>query len=382
MRSSFLRLLYFVLRSLRPRTAAAGSRGLTILLLQYQTPLGCCVHCTPLFTALKRALPGSRLIVATRGGLASETFRHDPYIDHLIETPAPAGGLKTLLSVVRELRTELTAHGFHPDFVLQDATNRAGTFALLATLLRLAPTVGFANLPELYDVHLRYDSQLSLIDNNLRLLEPLGAQATHVEPAVYFDAQELADAQALLHLAIPESRPTIAFVVQGSGGQRTTWHEDRFAEVIRHVEASGCATIFLGTAADASAIERTMAAASSKGRSLAGQTSIPQLAALLTQCDLLVSVDTGTMHVGRAAGLPMVVLGPSWQKPIEWLPLGEPHVRVLRGTDRDDVPLGYQLDEIETPEVIAAINELRGKYPASSEAHERRAARLLSTARV
>jgi ADP-heptose:LPS heptosyltransferase len=379
MRSLLLRLLFVVLRSSRPRQAA-GARGPAILLLQYQTPLGCCVHCTPLFTAIKRALPGSTLIVATRG-LAFETFRHDPHIDHLIETPAPTGGLKAISSAARGLRRKLISGGLRPEFVLEDATNRAGTFALFAALLRLAPAVGFANVRELYDVPLEYDSRRSLIDNNLRLLEPLGAESAHVEPAVYFTAQELAEAQFMLRPTNQPHTPMVAFVVQGSGGQRTMWHEDRFAQVIRHVEASGCATVFLGSAADASAIERIMTAAASRGRSLAGQTSIPQLAALLTQCDLLVSVDTGTMHVGRAAGLPMVVLGPSWQRPIEWLPLGLPNVRILRGADRDDVPPGYQLDEIEPAAVIAAIDELRVLYPAAEETRESRAARLLSATR-
>ena len=85
--------------------------------------------------------------------------------------------------------------------------------------------------------------------------------------------------------------------------------------------------------------------------------------------DYAISLDTGTMHVGRAAGVPMVVLGPSWQKPLEWLPLGRERVRVLRGEDRVGVPEGYQLDEIEVPAVTAALAELMALYPASE--HER-----------
>ncbi|HEV2576709.1 MAG TPA: glycosyltransferase family 9 protein [Acidobacteriaceae bacterium] len=387
MRSLFLRLLYLVLRSSRPRRPAKSSNP-TILLLQYQTPLGCCVHCTPIFTAIKRAFPQATLIVAARG-LALETFRHDPNIDHLIRTPAPSG-LKALLGVARLLRRDLLARRLHPDFVLQDASNRAGSFALLAASLRLAPTVGFANAPELYDLHLGYDPNLSLIDNNLRLVDALrgslkesaGAPSAHVEPSVYFSASEMSKAEALLRQANPSDRTVVAIVVQGSGGQRTTWHEERFAQVIQHIEESGHATIFLGTAADAGTIERTMTRASSRGLSLAGQTSVPELAAVLTQCDLMVTVDTGTMHVGRAAGLPMVVLGPSWQRPIEWLPLTLPNVRVLRGSDRNDVPHDYQLDEIQTPAVLAAIDELQALFPPSNEAREHRAARLLSSTRT
>ena len=63
----------------------------------------------------------------------------------------------------------------------------------------------------------------------------------------------------------------------------------------------------------------------------------------------------------------MVVIGPSWQRPIEWLPLGVPQVRILRGEDREGVPEGYRLDEVEAGAVTVALGELMGVYPASAE---------------
>jgi ADP-heptose:LPS heptosyltransferase len=86
----------------------------------------------------------------------------------------------------------------------------------------------------------------------------------------------------------------------------------------------------------------------------------------------MVTLDTGTMHVGRAAGVPMVVLGPSWQNPVEWLPLGVENVRILRGPDRVGVPQGYRLDEISAESVIAALGEVIDLYPATAAARELR----------
>ena len=68
----------------------------------------------------------------------------------------------------------------------------------------------------------------------------------------------------------------------------------------------------------------------------------------------------------------MVVLGPSWQKPLEWMPLGVANVRILRGEDRVGVPEGYRLDEISAEQVIAALGELVEAYPASAGARETR----------
>ena len=379
MRNTVLRLLYHVFRLTRPRTQSPAR---TILILQYQMPLGCCVHGTPIYAAIKQAHPGITLIVATRGlGLA--TLQHDPHIDHLIETADPMASRAAAWRVAQQLRGELRARHLKPDLILQDAANRAGTYALFALFLRLAPTAGFADAPALYDTHLPYNAALSLLDNNLRL--PY-ADPNHREPAVYFTSNDLTAARLLLAEANPSNKPITAFVLQGSGAQQTAWHNDRFAAVIAHADSLGHQTIFLGTTPDAPTIARIRALANSSGASLAGRTTIPQLAAILTLCDLLVSVDTGTMHVGRAAGLPMAVLAPTWQATIEWLPLNLPHVRILRGPDHfieyGHVPPNYRLDEIHPPEVNQAITDLLTTYPPSPEAREQRAQRLLSTTRL
>lgn len=366
-----------LVRAFRPkRKKTAGPR--CILVLQYQMPLGCCVHGTPLFAALVQTSPSATIVVATRG-TGKATIAHDPHIAAIIETQDPMASLSSMWSVAQAIRAEIRRLGVQPDLILQDASNRRGRFALLALILGLAPTSGFADIPELYDVPLAYDPQRSLIDNNLRLAAEAGAAAGHLEPAVYFTHVELQRARSLLAEINPDSRPVTAFVVQGSGGQRTAWHEDRFAGVIQFVEGLGHCVVFLGTAAEAEEIERTRRAAGSRGESLAGKTTVSELAALLCLCDLLITVDTGTMHVGRASGLPMVVLGPSWQRPLEWLPLGRPQARILRGPDRDDVPPGYRLDEIQAHDVIAAARELLEAYPPKSEAREARTADRLSS---
>jgi ADP-heptose:LPS heptosyltransferase len=374
MRSILFRILYLFYRALRPhsrRGLAASPKK--ILLLQYAMPLGCCVHGTPLYGALKAANPSLKIIVATRG-LGLEALEHDPNVDFLLETSDPGESFSSLRRVAHEIRSQLKQQSIAPDLVLQDASNRKGSLALLAAMLHLAPSAGFASAPQLYDRHLDYDPNSSLIDNNLRL----AIDAPNREPAVYFTQFDLDHARSLL----PGDSSTIAFVMQGSGGQNTGWHDDRFAEVISHVENLGHRIIFLGTAQDAEGIKRIRALASSFGRSLAGQTTVPELAAVLSLTDLLITLDTGTMHVGRAVDVPMLVLGPSWQKPLEWLPLGKSNVRILRGPDRTDVPANYRLDEISTTAVIAAVDDLLAQFPPTSAAREARTAQRLSSTRI
>ncbi len=354
-----------------------------MLVLQYAMPLGCGVHGTPLYAALKNADPGLVIVVASRSvGLA--TVAHDPNVDVLLETADPMASLGSLWSVAADIRRQLKLRGLQPVRVLQDVNNRRGRFALFAAALRLAPTVGFADASGLYDIHLTADARFSLIDNNLRLAATLAASGEHLEPAVYFTAAELSRARELVadeaEAAIPE-QPVVAFAVQGSGGQPTAWLRERFAAVVAHVERMGCRTIFVGTAADVPAIEEVLALAGSPGRNLAGKTSIPELAAVLCLSDLLVSIDTGSMHVGRAAGVPLVVLGTCWQEPTEWLPVEVNSARILRAEGVYAAPADYHLVEIEVPAVVTAGGLLR-QYPSSCEAREARVQRLLSSTRA
>ena len=186
-------------------------------------------------------------------------------------------------------------------------------------------------------------------------------------------------ARALVREVNPEARPLVAMVTQNSGGQATGWHTERFVRVIRHAAESGCAVMYMGTSGDGAALEMIRQAASGIGVSVAGRTSVTELAAVLAMSDAMVTLDTGTMHVGRAVKTPMVVLGPSWQRPTEWLPLEVENVRILRGVDRDSAPEGYRLDEISAESVIEALDDLLRRYPASAEARKNRLEQRLSS---
>jgi ADP-heptose:LPS heptosyltransferase len=360
------RALLSVENALRSQAASSLS---SVLILEYMLPLGCCVHLTPVYEAIKSTKPSVEITVATRG-LGLSLLRHNPLIDHLIETPNP---LTSTVAAARALRSELERRRIKPDCILTGASDQRSRIALMALLSAPAWRGGFTLHREMYQRPLTYEKDRSLIDNNLRLASLVGASADHREPRVYFSASDAAVATALVSEANPHGTPLVVFVTQNSGGQRTGWHAERFAEVIRHAgEALGCAVAYVGTAADREPIDKLREIAGGIGTSLAGRTSVTQLAALLAMSDAVVSLDTGTMHVGRAVGVPMAVIGPSWQRPIEWLPLGIPQTRILRGQDREDVPPGYQLDEVQARDVIATLDSLLADYPPSAASRQQR----------
>lgn len=344
------------------RAAAVPEKVDCVLILEYMLPLGCCVHLTPVYEAIKRSHPEMTVIVATRG-IGSAVLRHNSSIDYLIETPDP---LQDAFGAAKALRAGLAQRNLQPDCTFTGASDQRTRIALLAFLAGAGWRGGFTLAPQLYQRPLSYQLSLSLIDNNLRLATLANCRTEHLEPRVFFSVADVETATALAHEANPEGKPLIVMVTQNSGGQRTGWHDERFVQVIRHATSVlGCAILYVGTASDSAAVEQLRHAAGGIGSSLAGRTSITELAALLALSDAAVSLDTGTMHIGRAVGVPMVVIGPAWQKPLEWLPLEIPNVRILRGKDREDIPPDYKLDEVQATDVIAALTELLESYPPS-----------------
>jgi heptosyltransferase-2 len=109
--------------------------------------------------------------------------------------------------------------------------------------------------------------------------------------------------------------------------------------------------VLFGTANDA-AITHEVAAGFPPGRvtDLAGQTDLPGFAAQLSTCALLVTNDTGGMHLANALGVPLIALfGPT--NPVRTGPVFHAPRRVLQP------PTGPALADLAPASVIAAVQE-------------------------
>lgn len=354
----------------RPVPAADDLRALrNFLVLQYDLPLGSVVHATPLYAALRAAVPQARITVAA-SGMAAGVLSHHPAIDRCVVTPHPA---QNFFAACRSVRALL--HSMPPDTcgILTTVGNSRPRVALLAFAAGNSVRIGHTIVPQLYDVPLSFHPERGQIESNLDIVRALGHSAAPTEPQIFFTRTQAEQAAQLLSAATDPQAPRIAFVTQNSRGQRNQWSADRFLAVITALTGAAATPVFVGTAADAPAIDALRHSLANPGISLAGKTTIPLLAAVLAQCDLVISLDTGTFHVARAVGLPGVVLAPAWQTPLEWLPVAHPRYRVLRGPSIPfPPPDDYWLQEISVRDVVTAAEELLHKFPPSASARAQR----------
>ncbi|HSM21583.1 MAG TPA: glycosyltransferase family 9 protein, partial [Rubrivivax sp.] len=144
----------------------------------------------------------------------------------------------------------------------------------------------------------------------LRVAALLGARSGDLALVAPSGGDGALAAASLLHSLV--SWPLVA-IHPGSGGYAPArrWEPAKWAAVadalaLRH----GAQIVLVGTPADgAEAVQALMAA---PARNLAGQTTLPQLAAVLERCHLFLGADSGVMHLAAAVGIPVVALfGPS-----------------------------------------------------------------------
>lgn len=109
-----------------------------------------------------------------------------------------------------------------------------------------------------------------------------------------------------------DSPDPIIVLAPGSVWATKMWTKSGFIEVGRELSrARGAVTVVTG-AKNESALCEEIAAAIPNAVSLAGRTSLYESAQLLAVADLLVCNDSGAMHLGAAAGVPIVsVFGPT-----------------------------------------------------------------------
>ena len=332
----------------------------SFLLLQYPSALGAAVHATPLIPALRTAVPNADITVCA-SGFALEILRHNPAIDRLIETPNP---LKQFGPAGRALRAALPAGKAFA--TITTTANERTALALAASLAGATSFVGFTLLPELYRAPLTYDKLQSQIANNLRIVAALGHEpSAHFEPQVFFSAADLAYARTLVQRFEQPGRPIAVLVTQTSPTQLKGWRPERFAAVAEHmIRSHGMNVLLLGSKSERGAVQELTERIGARARNIAGETTLTQLAALLSLCSTGVTLDTGILHIGRAVALPMAVIAPAWSPPVEWLPLDNPRYVILKNLDMPTCPPGYIIDEVSIDETISAVDHLLATYPA------------------
>ena len=314
---------------------------------------------TPMLRALRSARPHA-FIAALGVPRAAEVLNGNPCLDLFLPFETAGFGLR-MLSRLRRLRCGVA-------LILRRSLTRTA-------LLRAAGIprrIGFTNRKSgwlLTDGVRPSDGSLHKAQTYVALLAPLGIPPDGAaRPYEYHPTQEERSDAAVIFGAhgVARDQP-IAILHPGANWFHKRWPAERFAQVADQLaRVKRCRIVLTGSPEDrplAQVIEQGMTA---QPVNLAGRTTVRQLAACLELADVVVSNDTGVLHLACALGRSVVALyGPT--SPVITGPLGDSSRTVVIHRDgccpsipcfNPDHPGFAGMSAISVEEVYQAVSQL------------------------
>ena len=257
--------------------------------------LGDVTHVVPLVRTLQRHCPQARLHwVIDKGGFK--------LLEGLEGVTFHTYDKKTGLAGMRALRAELPAEGFDALLQMQVAL-RAN---LLSAFIRARRRIGY-DRSRSKDLHGLVINEripdrpgIHVLDAIGSFCEPLGLKQT----GVTWDLPVPADAHAWARAQWPTDAMRTLVISPCSSHERRNWYADRYAAVADHAAAQGWRIVLCGGRSD---LERRTAdaiigAMRAPALDLVGKDTLKQLPALLARADLVMTPDSGPMHIANAMG--------------------------------------------------------------------------------
>ena len=257
--------------------------------------LGDVTHVVPLVRTLQRHWPQARLHwVIDKGGFK--------LLEGLEGVTFHTYDKKTGLAGMRALRAELPAEGFDALLQMQVAL-RAN---LLSAFIRARRRIGY-DRSRSKDLHGLVINEripdrpgIHVLDAIGSFCEPLGLNQT----GVTWDLPVPADAHAWARAQWPTDAMRTLVISPCSSHERRNWYADRYAAVADHAAAQGWRIVLCGGRSD---LERRTAdaiigAMRAPVLDLVGKDTLKQLPALLARADLVMTPDSGPMHIANAMG--------------------------------------------------------------------------------
>lgn len=264
--------------------------------------IGDVVNSTAALYCLRQRFPNAHLCVDV-GERALEVLQNFPRIDDIWIRPTHQG-LWGKLRVIRRLRE---GH-FDLAVILDDSAD----MVLHAWLGGIPVRVGVRRrkkFQRLYTAFVPHDlSRHETLEHFRDLVGLLGCDTSDYRPRLYPSSEDTCTAEQELHRAGWDGSTPLVGINPGASLEHRQWFPDRFAQVCDALAEQGIVCVLLGGPGDKRLADKILTNCRSRPLVLTGRLTILQLAALMPYLRLLITADSGPMHIAAAMDTRVVAL--------------------------------------------------------------------------
>ena len=290
--------------------------------------MGDVVYTTPLFRAIKKRYPESRVYVVGSGRVG-EVVRHNPDVDEFIEYKGH------FWEMVRRIRKEQFDFGC----VAKPGTSEG--FALLYLgAVKAISLFDVLNEPKVKSVAYPFMLKLGIPipfynhqyipSQFLKLLEPIDIKDSDPHFKLYFSKEADEQMREIFSThGIDATKDLVVGIAPGGSTEERWWPAERFAALARMLVTDyGAKIVLLGAGRDTKAVDIVAGALGSAAVNLCNQ-NLDEFKATVSHCSLAIGNDSGLMVTADAFDVPqMIFVGPT--DPREYHTAPGPTYRILR----------------------------------------------------
>ncbi len=285
---------------------------------------------TPALAAVRDNFPSARVTVLAKEWVAPVYAEH-PAVDEVIilDRAGRHRGMKGLLSLARELRSRR----FDLAVLFQNAFEAALIVWLAGIPLRLGYNTDGRGVLLNRSVRMKPEyKQVHETEYYLRILGRSGLEmpsAGNSRPVFHISASARAEAQTQLNDWGLGDSFILGLAPGAAYGPAKQWPPQRFAAAADLILARkpGKALVF-GSGGEAAAAAEVTRYLSASAIDLTGRTGLSEAAALIERCGLVLTNDSGLMHLAAAVNTPLVAVFGS-TNPVTTSPVGE-DIKLIR----------------------------------------------------
>lgn len=346
-RSAWMRLLMSIIDTLGRVLVWSGTlgRGLKIkdqavsapkrILVVRLDHIGDLLFTRPALQTLRRLYPEAHITLML-SSLSAELMRSDPSIDELLIWDAPwfsrtkgskhTIGYWKIIKIIRGMKIDLSLD-LRGDLRHHIMLTLAGVTCRFGHSITGGKFLLHQSVPLQPDVH--------EVERNLNVVRALKACETpRSYPPLVLDQQEISRGRQRW-----KSQQKRLVIHPTAGDKRKCWPKEFFVRFCHALIKQRCEIIFVGTASEQSRIHEIMEALEDRSmvQDLSGQTTLRELAAIISSADGLIGHDSGPAHIAVTQGVNTLMLWSNTNDPKEWGPWGDQaKTRVLKQHEQEN----------------------------------------------